>query len=73
MVAGTSLIQSNTTPTSLSTANSPLQWEFEDRDNHGRGHLLENRPINGGSQFVNKLEALVKQIPESIPSDEGGI
>jgi hypothetical protein len=44
MVAGTSLIQSNTTPTSLSTANSPLQWEFEDRDNHGRGHLLENRP-----------------------------
>ena len=31
--------------------------------------LTENGPtsINGGSQFVNKLEALVKQIPESIP------
>jgi hypothetical protein len=69
-VAGTSLIHSNKIPTSFLTGDSdtPLEWDFEDRDDYGQAHLvLEEGPINGGSQFVKKLEVLVKQIPESIP------
>jgi hypothetical protein len=74
MVTGTSLIQSNKLPPAS-------QWELEDEDEDrdldnypGRqAHLasLENAsglgPINGGSQFIKKLGALIKRIPESIP------
>jgi hypothetical protein len=67
MVAGASSIQSNTIP---ATANTPSQWDFEDMDDYGQAHLMSLEsgfgPINGGSQFIKKLEALVKQIPETI-------
>ena len=69
MVAGTSLIiQSNTIPkgvvlgsisASFPTVDIPSQWEFEGDDYgqaHSGGHLmlLGNKPINKGSQFVEK-------------------
>jgi hypothetical protein len=62
-VAGASLIQSNTISASFSTADIPPKWGCEERVEVS----LENEPINGRSQFIKRLEVLVKQIPESIP------
>ena len=63
MVAGTSLIQSNTISASFSTADIPSKWEFEERV----AMSFENGHINGRSQCIKRLEALVKGILESIP------
>ena len=58
-------------PASFSPVDIPSQWEFEDGNDGQADSLLKNGPINGGSQFVKRLEALVRQIPESIPEASG--
>lgn len=62
-VGGASLIQSNMISASFLTADIPPEWGCEERAEVS----LENGPINGRSQFIKRLETLVKQIPESIP------
>lgn len=69
MVEGTPLIQSNTIPASFSTSTTPLKWGFEEGDANGQvtSVLVENGSTNGRSQFIMKLEGLIRKIPGSIP------
>ena len=64
MVEGTPLIQRNTIPASFSTSTTPLEWEFEEGDANGQvaSVLVENRSTNGRSQFIMKLEGLIRKI-----------
>ena len=64
-VASSSFIQNNTI-TSFSTAAGPTpKFEFEQRK-HGDLVSLDKAAVGRG-QFIERLEKLVKQIPESIP------
>jgi len=69
MVKGTSLIQSNTIPASFSNSTTLPEWEFEERDDNGgvASVLVENKPTNGRSQFITKLEGLIRRLPVNIP------
>jgi hypothetical protein len=73
MVTGNSLIQSSIIrsdsilPASLREDKDDELDDYSQLEAHSSLVSLESGPINGGSQFIKKLEALVKQIPESIP------
>ncbi|KAF8152206.1 hypothetical protein B0H34DRAFT_784500 [Crassisporium funariophilum] len=60
MVEGTSLIQSNAIST-RSSNSTPLTYLT----------LVESKPINGRSQFVTKLEGLIRRLPANLPNTEG--
>jgi hypothetical protein len=69
MVEGTPLIKSNMIPASFLTSTTPSECEFEEGDANGQvsSGLVEDRFTNGRSQFIMKLERLIRNIPGSIP------
>jgi hypothetical protein len=70
MVAHGPFIQNNAISSNFSATGPTPELEFEQRDDHGDQEdlvSLEKGPVNGRSQFIERLEGLVKRIPKSIP------